>query len=116
MFVISVIRTFSFTPDDVLITGFLYTSVLKGIYAVCICYLCFRFEEDSSSTVARFPRIVLSSVRREDTRRRDQRNTLNERKEREKIQEREEMKRLKNLKKMEIQDKIELIKKVVYYN
>ena len=63
-----------------------------------------------SSQIVSYPRMVSSSVRREDDRRKEKRRLREERREREREQKKEELKRLKKLKRKEIKQKLEKIK------
>ncbi|KAF4563110.1 hypothetical protein EYR40_007168 [Pleurotus pulmonarius] len=69
----------------------------------------FRFEEPGAATIQTFPRTLESTVRREDTTRKDARARRKERKEEELQKKREEIKRLKSLKMKEIRKKLERI-------
>ncbi|KAF4598798.1 hypothetical protein EYR38_007206 [Pleurotus pulmonarius] len=71
----------------------------------------FRFEEPGAATIQTFPRTLESTVRREDTTRKDARARRKERKEEELQKKREEIKRLKSLKMKEIRKKLERIGK-----
>ncbi|KAF8802648.1 Krr1-domain-containing protein, partial [Phlegmacium glaucopus] len=68
-----------------------------------------RFEEPGAATIASFPRILPSVVRRQDTTRKEARERRKERKEDELRKRQEEVKRMKALKMREIKRKLERI-------
>ena len=68
-----------------------------------------RFEEPGAATIASFPRILPSAVRRQDTTRKDARERRKERKEEELRKRQEEVKRMKALKMREIRRKLERV-------
>lgn len=61
--------------------------------------------------IARYPRNISSTVRREESHRKEVRERRKERKEQEKLQKKEEVKRLKSLKMKEIREKLERVGK-----
>ncbi|KAF9777857.1 KRI1-like family C-terminal-domain-containing protein [Thelephora terrestris] len=69
----------------------------------------FRFEEPNAAEIGRYPRNLASTVRREDTTRKEARARRKARKEEELLQKREEVKRLKALKMKELRRKLERI-------
>ncbi|KAI0692163.1 KRI1-like family C-terminal-domain-containing protein [Cytidiella melzeri] len=71
----------------------------------------FRFEEPGADKIARYPRDIASTIRREDTHRKEVRERRKERKEQEKAKKKEEVRRLKSLKMKEIREKLERIGK-----
>ncbi|KAF9652817.1 hypothetical protein BDM02DRAFT_3246809 [Thelephora ganbajun] len=71
----------------------------------------FRFEEPNAAEIARHPRNLASTVRRQDTTRKEARERRRARKEEELLQKREEVKRLKALKMKELRRKLERIGK-----
>ncbi|KAI0343514.1 Krr1-domain-containing protein [Trametopsis cervina] len=71
----------------------------------------FRFEEPGADQISRYPRTIASTIRREDTHRKEVRERRKERKEQEKLKKKEEVKRLKSLKMKEIREKLERIGK-----
>ncbi|KAJ7594856.1 KRI1-like family C-terminal-domain-containing protein [Mycena floridula] len=71
----------------------------------------FRFEEPEAATIKTFPRVLPTTVRREDTTRKDARARKKERKEAELQKKREEVKQLKSLKMKEIRAKLDRIGK-----
>ncbi|CAA7260390.1 unnamed protein product [Cyclocybe aegerita] len=68
-----------------------------------------RFEEPGAATIPSYPRKLVSTVRREDTKRKEARERKKERKEEELAKKREEVKRLKALKMREVKRKLEMI-------
>ena len=72
----------------------------------------FRFEEPNSAKIETFPRMIDTSVRKVESKRKRQREAKKERVTKRKEEEALEVKRLKNLKKAEIRDKMEKIRKV----
>ena len=68
-----------------------------------------RFEEPGAATIASFPRILPSAVRRQDTTRKEARERRKERKEEELRKRQEEVKRMKALKMREIRRKLERV-------
>jgi len=72
----------------------------------------FRFEEPGGTSIRSHARNIDGTVRREDTRRKDNRISVKERKKTERQKLMEEVKRLKNLKREEIRSKIDLISKI----
>ena len=68
-----------------------------------------RFEEPGGATIASFPRILPSTVRRQDTTRKEARERRKERKEEELRKRQEEVKRMKALKMREIRRKLERV-------
>ncbi|KAH7925289.1 Krr1-domain-containing protein [Leucogyrophana mollusca] len=69
----------------------------------------FRFEEPDAATIKTFPRVLPSTVRREDTTRKDARARKKERKEEELEKKREEVRRMKALKMKEVRRRLERI-------
>ena len=72
----------------------------------------FRYEEPDSAKIETFPRVIESSIRKKESKRKRQRESKAERVAKRKEEEALEVKRLKNLKKAEIRDKLEEIRKV----
>ena len=72
----------------------------------------FRFEQEGGTQIQTYARTIEGSLRREDSKRKDQRAAAKARKEEEKARKAEEIKRLKNLKMAEIKKKLEKIQKV----
>lgn len=72
----------------------------------------FRYEQEGGAQIQTFSRTVEGSMRREESKRKDQRMSAKERKEHDRLQKTEELKRLKNLKMAEIKGKLEKIQKV----
>ena len=68
-----------------------------------------RFEEPGATTIASFPRVLPSVVRRQDTTRKEARERRKERKEEELRRRQEEVKRMKALKMREIRRKLERV-------
>ena len=68
-----------------------------------------RFEEPGAATIASFPRVLPTAVRRQDTTRKDARERRKERKEEELRKRQEEVKRMKALKMREIRRKLERV-------
>ena len=68
-----------------------------------------RFEEPGAATIASFPRILPSVVRRQDTTRKEARERRKERKEEELRKRQEEVKRMKALKMREIKRKLNMV-------
>ncbi|GJJ08425.1 hypothetical protein Clacol_002641 [Clathrus columnatus] len=71
----------------------------------------FRFEEPGGATIETYPRNLMSTVRRQDPKRKEARERRKERKEEELNKKREEIKRLKSLKMKELRGKLEKIEK-----
>lgn len=69
------------------------------------------FRSSGADQIPRFPRILPSTVRREESSRKAERDRRKARKEEELLKKREEVKRLKALKMKEIRSKLELIGK-----
>lgn len=69
------------------------------------------FSSRNASEIPRYPRNIASTIRREDTHRKEVRDRRKERKEQEKAKKKEEVRRLKALKMKEIRKKLERIGK-----
>ena len=69
----------------------------------------FRYEQEGGTQIETFSRNIEGSMRREESKRKEQRSSAKERKGLEKVQKDEELKRLKNLKMAEIKKKLEKI-------
>lgn len=72
----------------------------------------FRYEQEGGAHIETFSRKIDGSIRREESKRKDQRASAKERKAQVKLQKDEELKRLKNLKMAEIKSKLDKITKV----
>ena len=72
----------------------------------------FRYEEPNSARIETFPRVIESSVRKKESKRKRQRESKQERIALRKQEEALEVKRLKNLKKAEINERMQKIKEV----
>ncbi|TRZ07873.1 hypothetical protein HGM15179_019238 [Zosterops borbonicus] len=70
----------------------------------------FRFEEPGAAQVQTFPRLIPSSVRRRDERRKEKREQTRQRKRKERERRREELKQLKNLKRQELEERLRKIR------
>ncbi|XP_067946404.1 protein KRI1 homolog [Watersipora subatra] len=71
----------------------------------------FRFEEPDREFIKSYPRTVSATMRIQKSRRKEQREKVQERKSKEKQKRREELNRLRNLKKKEMKEKLELLKR-----
>lgn len=69
----------------------------------------FRYEQEGGTQIETFSRKIEGSMRRDESKRKDQRLSAQDRKSHEKLQKDEELKRLKNLKMTEIKKKLEKI-------
>lgn len=72
----------------------------------------FRFEQPNADQIVTYSRDIEGSVRRKDSKRREQRAARKTRKEEEKARQREELKRLKNLRNLQIQEKLARIQQI----
>ncbi|KAI9208827.1 KRI1-like family C-terminal-domain-containing protein [Polychytrium aggregatum] len=72
----------------------------------------FRFEETGASELVTHSRDIQDSLRRKDTKRKEQRTSKALRREEEKLRKAEELKRLKNLKMEEIRQKLKKIQEI----
>lgn len=72
----------------------------------------FRYEQPGGDQIATYGRRVEGSLRREDTKRKEQRVERRERKTAEALRKREELKRLKALKRQEIEDRLRKIQAI----
>lgn len=72
----------------------------------------FRFEQEGGTEIQTYARTIEGSLRREESKRKEQRAAAKARKAEEKARKAEEIKRLKNLKMAEIRKKLEKIQKV----
>lgn len=73
----------------------------------------FRYEQEGGTQIETFSRKIDGSIRRDESKRKDQRISSKERKAHAKLQKDEELKRLKNLKMAEIKSKLDKISKTV---
>lgn len=72
----------------------------------------FRFEQPGGDRIATYGRKIEGSLRREDTKRKEQRAARKERKAAEALKQREELKRLKALKRQEIEERLRKIQAI----
>ena len=95
--------------DDEMDTGLLSDTSFESLASHFEASYNHRFEEPGAATIASFPRILPSVVRRQDTTRKDARERRKERKEEELRKRQEEVKRMKALKMREIRRKLDMI-------
>ena len=97
------------SDDDEMDTGLLSDTSFESLASHFEASYNHRFEEPGAATIASFPRILPSTVRRQDTTRKEARERRKERKEEELRKRQEEVKRMKALKMREIRRKLEMV-------
>ena len=97
------------SDDDEMDTGLLSDTSFESLASHFEASYNHRFEEPGAATIASFPRILPSAVRRQDTTRKEARERRKERKEEELRKRQEEVKRMKALKMREIRRKLERV-------
>ena len=95
--------------DDEMDTGLLSDTSFESLASHFEASYNHRFEEPGAATIASFPRVLPSTVRRQDTTRKEARERRKERKEEEHRKRQEEVKRMKALKMREIKRKLERV-------
>lgn len=95
--------------DDEMDTGLLSDTSFESLASHFETSYNHRFEEPGAATIASFPRVLPSVVRRQDTTRKNARERRKERKEEEHRKRQEEVKRMKALKMREIRRKLERV-------
>lgn len=72
----------------------------------------FRFEEEEGTQIKAYPRAIETSLRRDESKRKEQREAKKLRKKEEKLRKKEEINRLKSLKKKEVLDRLKKIQEI----